>query len=95
MSDDEEIARLGRRLAAAVADEDFEAAASLQAAINRLAGIDPAKGGRGGLKRGRPGAMGLGTDQVTLRKPAGWRPPPKPDLMTSGVKPSRERPKGR
>jgi hypothetical protein len=91
---DEEIARLGRALAKAVSAEDFEEAARLQASIDRLAGVDPARRA-GGLKRGSPGAMGLGTDQVTLRRRQGWRPPPRPNLMTSETKPARDRPKGR
>jgi hypothetical protein len=37
-----------------------------------------------GLERQQPGAMGLGTSQQKMTPPAGWRAPPKPDLMTSG-----------
>jgi hypothetical protein len=37
-----------------------------------------------GLKREQPGVMGLGTSQQKITPPAGWRAPPKPDLMTSG-----------
>jgi hypothetical protein len=96
MSDtDAEIARLGRLMAAAVADEDFEAAAGLKAEIGQLAGVDPARGRGSMIRRGSPGAMGLGTDQVTPGRPKGWRAPPRPDLMTSGTRPARERPKAR
>jgi hypothetical protein len=35
-----------------------------------------------GLERQRPGAMGLGTSQQKVTPPPGWKPPPKPDLMT-------------
>lgn len=34
------------------------------------------------LKPQRAGAMGLGTSDEIPRRPAGWKPPPKPDLMT-------------
>jgi hypothetical protein len=35
-----------------------------------------------GLVRQQPGAMGIGTSQQRVTPPAGWKPPPKPDLMT-------------
>ena len=37
-----------------------------------------------GLTRQQPGAMGLGTSQQQMTPPPGWRPPPKPDPMTTG-----------
>ena len=37
-----------------------------------------------GLVRQQPGAMGLGTSQQKFTPPPGWRPPPKPDPMTTG-----------
>lgn len=37
-----------------------------------------------GLTRQQPGAMGLGTSQQKVTPPPGWRPPTKPDPMTSG-----------
>ena len=37
-----------------------------------------------GLDRQQPGAMGLGSSQQRVTPPSGWKPPPKPDLMTSG-----------
>ena len=83
------IAKLGLELARAIGLDDHEQAARLQAEINRLAGIDPGKPHQGIIGRGSPGAMGLGTDQATLRPPAGWRPPPRPDLMTRTSKPLR------
>lgn len=38
------------------------------------------------LRRQEPGRMGLGTSEQEVRPPEGWKPPPKPDLMTSNVK---------
>ena len=32
----------------------------------------------------RPGAMGLGTSDEVPRRPAGWKPPKRPDPMTTG-----------
>jgi hypothetical protein len=46
-----------------------------------------------GLERQQPGAMGLGTSQQRVTPPAGWRRPPKPDLMTSGQYLRGKRPK--
>lgn len=37
-----------------------------------------------GVERQQPGAMGLGTSQQRVTPPKGWKPPPKPDSMTSG-----------
>ena len=87
--DDERIAALGAELGRAVATQDYERAAALQAEIDRLAGVT--RPGARGLRRGSPGAMGLGTDQPSVRRPAGWKPPKKPDLMTN-IKPRRETP---
>ncbi len=41
------------------------------------------------LRRQEPGKMGLGTSEPSRTPPAGWKPPKKPDLMTSNVKPRR------
>ena len=71
-------------MATAVADEDFETAAHLRdelAALGRGDPLPPSK-----LRRQQPGAMGLGTDQQVFAPPKGWKPPPKPDPMTSGRK---------
>ncbi len=84
MSEDE-MAELRRRMETAVADEDFEAAARLRDQIAALA-----KGDADSLfRRQVPGRMGLGTDQQVLQPPKGWKPPRKPDLMTSNTKPRR------
>lgn len=37
-----------------------------------------------GVERQQPGAMGLGTSQQRVTPPKVWKPPPKPDPMTSG-----------
>lgn len=81
MSEDD-VAALERRMAEAVAAEDFEAAARLR---DRIAGLKAA----GGESLFRPGRMGLGTDQQVMAPPQGWKPPKKPDLMTSTTKPRR------
>jgi hypothetical protein len=36
------------------------------------------------LRPQRPGAMGLGTSDEVPRRPAGWKPPKRPDPMTTG-----------
>jgi hypothetical protein len=43
------------------------------------------------LRRQEPGRMGLGTSEQEMRPPEGWKPPKKPDLMTSNVKGRRGR----
>ena len=91
MNQDDRIAELGRFLSRAVAADDFEEAARLGREIDRLAGLG---GGGSTLTRGVPGRMGLGTDQPVVKRPANWKPPPRPDLMTRTA-PRRERPPGR
>lgn len=86
MSDGEnDLAGLERRMAEAVAAEDFEAAARLR---DRIAALK-AEGGEPLFRRQTPGRMGLGTDQQVLAPPKGWRRPKKPDPMTSNSKPRR------
>jgi len=88
------IAALGLRMGRAVAAQDFEEAARLRRQIDRLAGVDPDSAHGPALGRGRPGGMGLGTDQVSMRARPGWKPPPKPDPMTSNTKPAHHKRKG-
>ena len=83
----DDLAGLERRMAEAVAAEDFEAAARLR---DRIA-AHKAGGGESMFRRQTPGRMGLGTDQQILAPPKGWKPPKKPDLMTSNTKPRRGR----
>ena len=89
-----DIAALHREMEAAADAQDFALAARLRDQISILRGqagnadaaaIDPT-----GLTRQQPGSMGLGTSQQRYTPPPGWTPPPKPDLMTSGVKRGRK-----
>jgi hypothetical protein len=77
-------AELERRMAAAVAAEDFETAARLRDAIALMDGDRPMPPSR--LRRQQPGAMGLGTSEQVFVPPKGWVPPKPPDLMTTGKK---------
>ncbi len=72
---------LERRMARAVADEDYELAARLR---DRISALDSTL-----FQRQVPGRMGLGTDQQVFAPPKGWKPPKKPDLGVSNVKPRR------
>ncbi len=83
MAEDDDIGALERRMAQAVAADDYETAASLR---DRIAALK-AKGGETMFRRQTPGRMGLGTDQQVMAPPKGWKPPKKPDLMTSNTKP--------
>ena len=83
--DADEIAALRGLMAQAAADEDFETAARLR---DRLAALGPAEPDTL-FQRQTPGRMGLGTDQQVYRPPAGWKPPKRPDPMTSNAKPRR------
>lgn len=93
MSD--EIDELRRRMEAAAAALDFEEARKLRDRISLLRGgasaDDAGVADTSGLERQAPGAMGLGTSQQRVTPPAGWKPPRKPDPMTSGS----SRPRGR
>lgn len=80
-----EIEALEQRMAEAVAAEDYERAAQIRDRIATL----KAAGGDSLFERQVPGRMGLGTDQQVFQPPKGWKPPKKPDLMTSNTKPRR------
>lgn len=84
-----------RLMEAAAAARDYETAGRLRDQLNLLrggAGADDAAGAdTTGLVRQQPGSMGLGTSQQRVTPPPGWRPPPKPDNMTTG----QARPRGR
>lgn len=73
---------------AAAEAQDFEEAKRLRDRISLMRGgataEEAAQADLAGLARQRPGAMGLGTSQQRVEPPAGWKPPPKPDPMTSG-----------
>lgn len=81
---------LQRRMDAAANALDFEEARRIRDRINLMRGgasaAEAAQADTSGLVRQRPGAMGLGTSQQRPVPPSGWKPPPKPDLMTSGRK---------
>jgi len=88
MSEDD-IEALERRMAEAVAAEDFEAAARLRDRIAALKDPGPAKARESLFQRQVPGRMGLGTDQQVMAPPKDWKRPKKPDLLTSNIKPRR------
>ncbi|RDS78270.1 UvrB/UvrC motif-containing protein [Alteriqipengyuania lutimaris] len=79
---------LQREMEAAANALDFEEARRLRDQINLLRGgadaADAAGADTSGLVRQRPGAMGLGTSRQRPVPPPEWKPPPKPDLMTTG-----------
>ena len=80
---DDDIEALERRMAEAVAAEDFEAAARLRDRIRAL----KQTGAESLFHRQVPGRMGLGTDQQVMAPPKGWKRPKKPDLLTSNITP--------
>lgn len=91
-----QLEELLRAMHAAAAQGEFEKAAQLRDQISILRGlpgdapendIDPS-----GLVRQKPGAMGLGTSRQHVTPPPGWKPPKKPDLMTTGRKRGRKAP---
>jgi hypothetical protein len=85
MSDPDSIEDLQRRMAEAVAGEDYETAARLRDELRVL------KGEGSYFQRQTPGKMGLGTDQQVYQPPKDWRRPRKPDPMTTGHKPGGRR----
>ncbi len=78
---DEHARDLEARMGEAIAADDYELAATLR---DQLAVLRPGEPPR--LRRGSPGAMGLGTDTARHRPPEGWTPPPRPDLGVANVK---------
>lgn len=66
---------------------DFEEARRLRDEINLLRGgasaAEASRADTSGLTRQKSGAMGIGTSQPTPVRPTGWKPPRKPDPMTS------------
>ena len=69
---------------------DFEEARRIRDRINLMRGgadaNEAAQADTSGLVRQQPGAMGLGTSRQRPVPPPNWKPPPKPDLNTSGRK---------
>lgn len=84
----DEIDMLQRRMEAAVAALDFEEARRCRDRINLMRGgataIEAEQADTSSLARQSPGAMGLGTSQQRVDPPPGWKPPRKPDPMTTG-----------
>jgi len=82
---------LQRKMEAAASALDFEEARRLRDRINLIRGgasaAEVEQADTSGLVRQQPGAMGLGTSRQRPVPPPGWKPPPKPDLMTSRRKP--------
>jgi len=83
-----QLEELRLRMEAAAAAMDFEEARRLRDRISVLRGQTAGAGepdiDTSGLDRQQPGAMGLGTSQQRVVPPQGWKPPRKPDPMTSG-----------
>ena len=84
----DDLSQLEARMAKAAAALDYEEARRLRDLIALVRGgaslAEAEAADTAGLKRQQPGAMGLGTSQQKVSPPAGWKPPPKPDPMTSG-----------
>jgi hypothetical protein len=85
---EENIAELIRQMATAVENLNFEEARRLRDQINLIRGgasaAEASRADTTDLLRQQPGAMGIGTNHPRPERPAGWKVPPKPDLMTSG-----------
>jgi hypothetical protein len=73
------LATLEDQLNRALEAGDTERSEALRERLEALQG-----GGASYLRPQRPGAMGLGTSDEVPRRPAGWKPPKKPDPMTTG-----------
>lgn len=80
------IQTLREKMEAAAQALDFEEAKRLRDRINLMRGgataAETEDVDMSGVMRQRPGAMGLGTSQQHVEPPPGWKPPPKPDLLT-------------
>lgn len=84
---DDVLTRLAAEMAAAADVQDFERAAALRNEIavrRQAAGSTSADADFAGLKRQQPGAMGIGSERPKRDAPEGWKPPKKPDPMTTG-----------
>jgi hypothetical protein len=83
----DDLAALTEALADAVLAEDFEMAAILRDRIEALKATRPMPPSK--LQRQEPGKMGLGTSDQKFKPPKGWKPPKRPDLLTTNTKPRR------
>jgi hypothetical protein len=77
------------RMEAAAQALDFEQAKRLRDQLNLMRGgaslAEAEASDTSDLTRQQPGKMGLGTSQQRLTPPPGWKPPAKPDPMTSNT----------
>jgi hypothetical protein len=84
----DDLGKLEARMAKAAAALDYEEARRLRDLIALVRGgaslAEAEAADTAGLKRQQPGAMGLSTSQQKVSPPSGWKPPPRPDPMTSG-----------
>lgn len=84
------IEKLELEMEAAAHALDFEKAKQIRDRINLMRGgataAEAAQADTSGLVRQQPGAMGLGTSRQRPEPPPNWKPPPKPDLNTTGRK---------
>ena len=84
----ETLQSLQKKMEAAAEALDFEEAKRCRDKINLIrngaTAAAAAEADFSGLTRQQPGAMGLGTSQQKITPPSGWKPPQKPDPMTSG-----------
>lgn len=71
-----DVDRLEAEMQAAAAAGDYERAAGLRDALKAL------RQDRGQIHAPIPGAKGIGTQHPRPERPAGWKPPKKPDPMT-------------
>ncbi|MDX3899221.1 MAG: UvrB/UvrC motif-containing protein [Sphingobium sp.] len=82
------IEALRRSMEEAADRGDFESAAELRDRISLLRnappGAQPDHFDPTGLDRQKAGAMGQGTSRQRVAPPPGWKPPKKPDAMTTG-----------
>ena len=82
------IQTLQEKMEAAARALDFEEARRCRDMISLMRGgaseAEARQADTAGLKRQQPGAMGLGTSQQQVNPPPDWRPPAKPDPMTTG-----------
>lgn len=85
---EDDIETLREKMEAAARALDFETAQRYRDRISLMRGgataAEAERADGAGLVRQRPGAMGLGTSQQRVTPPPDWRPPPKPDPMTTG-----------
>jgi hypothetical protein len=83
------------RMEAAAEAEDFEEAARLRDQYSLLRGQPdaevPVDMDTSRLRRQQPGKMGLGTSEQAVTPPPGWKPPRRPDPMTSSTRPAKRR----